>query len=298
MMGRAPAVVALGIVLQACVPDRPVRTEVDALTETLPCRTDVRRVLRAWSAGPRYLEGPPDVEGAPRYRIPAGAIGRWIVLGASRRGGLTLERWSDEPPFDERWPDDGSLGGRYERREVDAACRVVEGGTGGRVGPGSPPVSLAAEAPIRTDAHAPFTDADLRRLVAGVVGRGGGARAAVETAADPPVAVVVYVWSPHMPLSVDGYREIALAADALGMALVPVLIPGSDRAFALREAARVGMPTEHVRTSRSIELAMRDAHVHAPSILVFGRGRISPVLPGYRDAGGYRRYLEAFLGPG
>ena len=36
---------------------------------------------------------------------------------------------------------------------------------------------------------------------------------------------------------------------------------------------------------------MRDALVHAPSIIVFTRDRISPVLPGYRNAEGYARFL-------
>ena len=280
MKGPVAAVV-LGIMLHACVPDRPVRTELDALAETFPCRTEVRRVLRAWSAGPRYLEGAPGVSGLPSYRIPAGAIGRWIVLGESGGGGVRLELWSDEPGPEERRRGDRSRSGRFEIHVLDAACRVVEGGGSG--GPPAPAASALSSAPIGRDAPLPFTDVELRSLVGG---------------ADAPTAVVVYSWSPHMPLSVDGYREVARAADALGMALVPVLIPGSDRPFALREAERVGMPTEQVRTSRSIELAMRDAHVHAPSILVFGRGRISPVLPGYRGADGYRRYLEAFLGTG
>jgi hypothetical protein len=123
-----------------------------------------------------------------------------------------------------------------------------------------------------------FTDRDLREVL-----RSAG-------------ATVVYVWSPHMSLSVDGYAEIARASEALGLELVPVLFPGGDREFAAREALRAGMPAEALRESASLELIYRDAHVHAPTIVVFDGGRVSPVLPGYRDAAGYRRFLEDFVG--
>jgi len=123
----------------------------------------------------------------------------------------------------------------------------------------------------------PFTDADLRASVA--VG-----------------PTVVYVWSPHMPLSVDGYAEISVATQALGLHLMPVLFVGGDAAFAASEAARVGIPTDGLREMASIELAFRDAQVHAPSVLLFHGDRVSPVLPGYRDADGYREFLTAFLG--
>jgi hypothetical protein len=98
-----------------------------------------------------------------------------------------------------------------------------------------------------------------------------------------------------MSLSVDGYQEIAAACASLGLTLVPVLFPGSDPEYARREAVRGGVPTQGLREATSVELSLRDAHVHAPSIIAFGRGRVSPVLPGYRDAAGYARFLEEFL---
>lgn len=124
-----------------------------------------------------------------------------------------------------------------------------------------------------------FTDGDLRAAIESANGR----------------AVIVYAWAPHMPLSVDGYPEIATAGAALDAVVLPLLIGHSDRPFAEREAARVGIPTEGLREIDANELVLRDLQLHAPSILVFTPERISPVLPGYRDAGGYRRYLEALL---
>jgi hypothetical protein len=99
-----------------------------------------------------------------------------------------------------------------------------------------------------------------------------------------------------MPLSVDGWAELDAAARSLGLVAVPVLIDEADADFARREADRVGMPPEALRAITSIELIMRDLQLHAPTILVFAEDRVSPVLPGYRNSDGYRRFLEAFLG--
>jgi len=130
------------------------------------------------------------------------------------------------------------------------------------------------------DAPPPFTDADLRAALddAGAAG------------------LVVYAWSPHMPLSVDGWTEITSASAARGYDAIPVLIAHADPDFARREAVRGGIPAEGLREVASVELIMRDLQVHAPSILVFGTGTVSPVLPGYRNAEGYGRFLEAFGG--
>jgi hypothetical protein len=118
--------------------------------------------------------------------------------------------------------------------------------------------------------------------------------AALDAAADQQ-GLVVYAWSPHMPLSVDGWREIAMAAEELRFAALPILIAHPDADFAAREATRGGIPQHGLRVVSSVELLMRDLQVHAPSIVVFSGERVSPVLPGYRNADGYRKFLDAFL---
>lgn len=116
--------------------------------------------------------------------------------------------------------------------------------------------------------------------------------AAIEAAAPDPV--VVYFWSPHMPLAVDGVAEILEAGEASRAHVEVVLIEHADPAFAVREAERVGMPRSALRVAASIELLMRDGPLHAPSILVFSTDRVSPVLPGYRNAEGYASFIDAF----
>lgn len=133
--------------------------------------------------------------------------------------------------------------------------------------------ALTATAP--TSEVPPFTDADLREAVD-----------------RHPAGVAVYLWSPHMPLSVDGYAELAAATEARGLGVVPLLFAESDLDFAGREATRAGMPDSALRTVASAELILRDAQLHAPSVLVFKGRSASPVMPGYRNAEGYGRWLD------
>lgn len=155
--------------------------------------------------------------------------------------------------------------------------------TARRFGASCAPDEVESSRPVRASDEGPrFTDADLRSLMAS---EGDG-------------LVVIYVWAPHMPLSVDGYDEVTAAGTAVDATVVPLLIAYSDLDFATREARRVGIPADGLRQIDATELVLRDAQLHAPSILVFGRDRVSPVLPGYRNAAGYRRYLEAFIAGG
>ncbi|MBT8488440.1 MAG: hypothetical protein HKO77_01125 [Gemmatimonadetes bacterium] len=142
-------------------------------------------------------------------------------------------------------------------------------GTPERPGPSVPP-----------EGRVLFTDADLRTVVRG-----------------HEKGVAIYVWSPHMPLSVDGYSELVVAAEERGVTVVPLLFAESDPDFARREAARVGMPSPALRTVAAAELLLRDAQVHAPSVIVFRGREASPVMPGYRNAEGYGRWLDAALSP-
>jgi hypothetical protein len=107
--------------------------------------------------------------------------------------------------------------------------------------------------------------------------------------------LVVFLWSPHMPLSVDGLPEIEVAARAVGASLVAVTDPSSDRRFVDEISRERGIPPESLRPLASVELLFRDLAVHAPSILAFDERRVSAPLPGYRNRRDYTRFLETFF---
>lgn len=126
-----------------------------------------------------------------------------------------------------------------------------------------------------------FDDHDLQRLV-GASGRG-----------------VIYLWSPHMPLSVDGFRSLRVAAEARGLAVQAVLDPAADRAFAAASLAAAGLPATALRVADSVELLFRDVALHAPSIQAYGGGHLrGSAFPGYHSAEEYGAFLDRVLSAG
>ena len=108
--------------------------------------------------------------------------------------------------------------------------------------------------------------------------------------------LVVYLWSPHLPLSVEGYHEIRDASDGLGVPFVALVDAGAETGFVDRLAEAEGIPAESRRPMASVELLFRDLAVHTPSVIVFANGQVSAPLPGYRSRDAYRAHLEAVLG--
>jgi len=107
--------------------------------------------------------------------------------------------------------------------------------------------------------------------------------------------LVVYLWSPHLPLSVEGYHEIVHVTSSLGVPLVSVVDGTADVGFVQRVADAQGIPDESRRPMRSVELLFRDLAVHTPSLIVFSDGHVSAPLPGYRNRGAYRVYLDSLF---
>ncbi|MGE0362491.1 MAG: hypothetical protein AB7H93_24580 [Vicinamibacterales bacterium] len=132
----------------------------------------------------------------------------------------------------------------------------------------------------RRPAAAPpaFRDADLAALLAG---RRDGA---------------LYFWSPHMPLSVDGYAHAVSAARARGLTVEPLLDPASNREFAAASLAAGALPASALRVADAVELQFRELTLHAPALLVFADGRLrGPVLPGYKTMDEYAAFLDRIL---
>ena len=104
---------------------------------------------------------------------------------------------------------------------------------------------------------------------------------------------VIYVWSPHMPLSVDAYHHVVRVTADLGVTMTALLDRAVDPSYAESIAASSAIPEDARRTLRSVELTFRNATVHAPSLLVYADGRVLGLaVPGYRDGAGYRAVIE------
>lgn len=243
----------------SCVIEAPSEGAIGALVVGRPCSEQIAQTLVELGAvGEARLE--PQGTDGPTYRLATRELGTWVVVGFPTAARSVLTTWTP-------------VGA--EVREFGEGCTVHVRQESHSLVSGNAP----RDVPL---AH--FTDRDVRWLV--------------ERASSAPGSIrgtVLYVWAPHMPLSVDGYGEIVEAATRLGLDVVPLLATGSDHDFALQEATRVGIPESGLREIRSVELHFRDAQVHAPAILVVLGGRMSAVLPGYRNADGYARYLLSLL---
>ena len=124
---------------------------------------------------------------------------------------------------------------------------------------------------------ASFSDADLAALVR--AGRG-----------------VIYVWSPHMPLSLDAVAPLSAAARALGLTVTLLLDPAADPAFAARVAAERGLPAAALRVADSVELQFRDVLVHAPAAQAYADGQLAgSAYPGGHTADEYAAYFRRVL---
>lgn len=110
--------------------------------------------------------------------------------------------------------------------------------------------------------------------------------------------LVVFLWSPHMPLSVDGLREIEEATRVTGIGLIAVTDPSSDPRFVDEVSREQGIPPESRRPVASLELLFRDLTVHAPTVLAFDGKKVSAPLPGYRNRHDYVRFLRGFFSSG
>ena len=123
----------------------------------------------------------------------------------------------------------------------------------------------------RTYKNPAFTDTDLARLI------------------NSKRNALIYVWSPRMPLSVDGMREIASASKQIGLPVTYLADPFASKTEVLRIS-----PTS--KFLQSDELDRRGARIHYPMLFILNSGEISHIqIPGHKTASTYRHLLESAL---
>ncbi len=103
---------------------------------------------------------------------------------------------------------------------------------------------------------------------------------------------VIYLWSPHMPYSVQGAREAREVAQALGIRSVLLLDPYAEPALAGSAARSSRLPARALRRMRAGALSRMGATQHFPTAVVFAAGRVDALmLPGYTPPGDLRAYI-------
>jgi hypothetical protein len=98
-------------------------------------------------------------------------------------------------------------------------------------------------------------------------------------------AGIIYFWSPHMPLSVKGYKEAAQVARELEISFLPLLDP-----FA---SIITKKKTYKIESKTLIDLGVLD---HFPGVLVYSKGKItSPLLQGYEQIESLKTFVKEYL---
>ena len=119
--------------------------------------------------------------------------------------------------------------------------------------------------------------------------------AALEKIRASGTPTIVYAWSPHMPLSVAGLKELRSVAGASGVDVIAVLDPQASLALAERTARDAGFGRDVLEPIASTELLMRGLTLHYPaSTLIRGR-EIGVVRRGFDPAESWKRHLAESL---
>lgn len=107
---------------------------------------------------------------------------------------------------------------------------------------------------------------------------------------------IIYLWTPHKEISVEGLKEIREVAAKMRMPLYAVVEPTSSPSTVKRVAGRMGLPEKELFFLDSFDLQYRGFRLHFPSMIVFNKGKFtSPVRRGFEDAFVYEEYVRGHL---
>lgn len=107
---------------------------------------------------------------------------------------------------------------------------------------------------------------------------------------------VIYLWSPHMLLSVEGIYELSEITKELGISYDVLLDSNANANFANATAKKIGIKRDVLRKNNALELFFRNFTVHSPSLLLYKNGEIiGPIIPGYRSPAHYKQLIRKRL---
>lgn len=126
-----------------------------------------------------------------------------------------------------------------------------------------------------------FTDADLVETLSSRLSNGKG---------------IIYLWSPHMPLSIKGVKEMESIAKNLNIAFFPLLDPYADIELATSQVRKMQLSNSALRKLASESLALGGAANHFPTQMVFRSGKIENIpRPGYIYPPTAKKYVEDLI---
>lgn len=108
---------------------------------------------------------------------------------------------------------------------------------------------------------------------------------------------VLFIWSPHMKLSLISIAELRRAADGMGLPVTFAMDPIADQKKAKQQAEKYKIGDGSLRRVDSVELSMRNVLLHFPTLLVTRNGKIcEKVQRGYRKADRFQAIITDIYG--
>ena len=240
------------------LPD-PARARFEAAIEAHRCAQGARELLKAWRARGPWTPTIPHAPGDVVFRAPSEELGKWVEATVSRNS-INLVLFTRS----------GTLGATLSA-QATGGCQ-----TQARVH--QKPAKGHLDGASKVARYSILRDDGLAALMS--EGRPG----------------VLYLWSPHKPISVEGLRSMKEATGRTGVRLYAVVEPTSDPKAVERAARRLKLRNDQVLYLDSFELQQRGFRLHFPSLLIFDGGAFaSQVRRGYEFPAVYEDYLKTHL---
>ncbi len=107
---------------------------------------------------------------------------------------------------------------------------------------------------------------------------------------------VIFLWSPHKQISVEGLKQILQAGKDTKVPVYPVVDSDSDPKAVDRVVKELKLAKKDIYFLDSFDLQYRGFRLHHPSLIVFNDGKFtSQVRRGYEDAFVYKDYLKSHM---
>ena len=128
-----------------------------------------------------------------------------------------------------------------------------------------------------SSANGGFTDLDLNNLL--IKSKAG----------------IIYVWSPHMSLSVFELVEMKKYAKKLKVDITVLMDLNSDAKFSKNIVSEYKLPVEYLKRVNSRKLEAFGSNIHFPSMVLYKNGKLIKRIPGFNGEKEFKRLIKEYL---
>ena len=106
---------------------------------------------------------------------------------------------------------------------------------------------------------------------------------------------IIYLWSPHMTISVQELSEIFLARKKIKAHFTILLDKNADMNLAKKMVTKLKLPIDYLLKMNSRELEEFGLTIHFPSLVIYKNGKLKKRIPGYTGVPGIQSMIKEHL---